>query len=127
LIVVDASAIVAALLRRGQARDRLANETLNAPHLLDSEVIEVLRRLARRDNLRSDDAERAVATWRRIAVRRYPTIGTIDRIWELRHNVSAYDSAYVALAERLDCHLITADRRLATAPGPRCTIELLPQ
>jgi len=126
LIVVDASAVVAALLRAGQARARLANAVLNAPHLLDSEIIEVLRKLARRDHLRGDDAERALATWRRIAVRRYPTIGMVDRIWELRHNVSAYDAAYIALAEQLDCHLITTDRRLAGAPGPRCTVELLP-
>jgi predicted nucleic acid-binding protein len=126
LIVVDASAVVAALLRAGQARERLANAVLNAPHLLDSEIIEVLRKLARRDHLRGDDAERALATWRRIAVRRYPTIGMIDRIWDLRHNVSASDAAYIALAEQLDCHLITADRRLAGAPGPRCTVELLP-
>jgi predicted nucleic acid-binding protein len=125
LIVVDASTVVAALLHAGAARIRLADDVFNAPHLLDSEVTEVLRRLVVRDHLRGDDAERALATWRRIAVRRYPTIGMIDRIWELRHNVSAYAAAYVALAERLDCHLITADRRLAAAPGPRCTIELL--
>jgi predicted nucleic acid-binding protein len=126
LIVVDASAVVAALLRAGAARDRLANAALNAPHLLDSEVVDVLHRLARGDRVRGDDAERALATWRRIAVSRYPTVGMIDRIWELRHNVSAYDAAYVALAEQLDCNLITADRRLAAAPGPRCSIELLP-
>jgi predicted nucleic acid-binding protein len=86
-----------------------------------------MRRLARREHVGGDDAERALAPWRHIAVRRYPTIGMIDRIWELRHNVSAYDAAYIALAEQLDCHLVTADRRLAGAPGPRCTVEVLPQ
>jgi predicted nucleic acid-binding protein len=127
VIVVDASAVVAALLRDGRARQRLAHETLNAPHLLDSEVTEVLRRLVRREDLGDDDAERALATWQQIGVSRYPTIGMITRIWELRHNVSAYDAAYIALAERLDCDLITADRRLSGAPGPGCTIEVLTQ
>lgn len=127
MIVIDASAVVAALLRAGAARHRLANDGLHAPHLLDSEVTDVLRRLVIRDNLRGDDAERALAAWRHVAVSRYPTIGMIDRIWELRHNVSAYDAAYIALAEHLDCHVVTADQRLAGTPGPRCTIELVPR
>jgi predicted nucleic acid-binding protein len=126
LIVVDASAVVAALLHAGEARNRLADDALSAPHLLDSEIAEVLRRLVRRGQVRADDATRALATWRRIAVSRYATIGMIERIWELRHNTSAYDAASIALAEQLECHLITADGRLAGAPGPRCTIEVVP-
>jgi predicted nucleic acid-binding protein len=127
VIVIDASAVVAALVRAGKARQRLANDALHAPHLLDSEVTDVLRRLVLRAVVTSNDAERALTAWRRIAVNRYPTIGMIDRIWELRHNVSAYDAAYIALAEHLDCHVVTAAQRLAGATGPRCTIELVPQ
>ena len=69
----------------------------------------------------------ALAAWRQRGLRRYPTIGLIDRIWELRHDISAYGAAYVALAEALGCNLVTADQRLAAANGPRCTIEIVPR
>jgi predicted nucleic acid-binding protein len=127
VIVVDASVAVTALLHAGPARQRLAHEALHAPHLLDSEVTDTLRRLVMRGVVAVDDAERALAAWSRIAVSRYPTVGMIRRVWELRSNVSAYDGAYVALAELLECAVVTADRRLAAATGPRCTIELVPQ
>ena len=127
MIVVDASAAVSGLLRAGPARERLAVDTLGAPHLLDIEVTDALRTLVLRQQLSAHAAEGAVAGWRQLGVRRYPTIGLIDRIWELRHNVSAYDAAYIALAEALGCHLVTADQRLATSHGPRCTIEVVPR
>lgn len=124
MIVVDASAAVAALLGSGPARERLATEALHTPHLVDIEVTDVIRKLVLRDSMTNADAERAIAVWKRIGLSRYPTVGMLDRIWELRHNVSAYDAAYIALAESLDCHVVTADRRLAAAPGPPCAIEL---
>jgi predicted nucleic acid-binding protein len=127
VIVIDASAVVAALLRAGAARRRIASDALHAPHLLDSEVTDVLRRLVMRDVVSNDDAERALGIWKRIGVKRYPTIGLIDRIWDLRHNLSAYDAAYIALAEHLDCHVVTADQRLAGATGPTCTIDVVPR
>ncbi len=65
----------------------------------------------------------ALAARKQLGLRRYPTIGLIDRVGELRHSVSAY----VALAEALGCNLVTADRRLAAANGPRCTIEIVPR
>jgi predicted nucleic acid-binding protein len=126
LIVVDASAAVSGLLRAGAARHLLSAESLHAPHLLDTEVTDALRKLVLRRSVTSTAGGRAIRAWAQLGVTRYPTIGMLDRIWELRHNVSPYDAAYVALAEALDCHLLTADRRLAAATGPRCTIELVP-
>ena len=127
MIVFDASAAVSGLLRTGAARARLASEVLHAPHVLDTEVVDVIRRLVLRRSLADGDADLALSTWKRLGIRRYPTIGLLDRVWELRHNLSACDAAYVALAEALDCHLVTADQRLAAAEGPRCTIEIVPR
>lgn len=127
MIVVDASAAVSSLLRAGIARDRLATDALHAPHVLDSEVVDVIRKLVLRTTLGTNEADTVLATWKRLGFHRYPTIGMVDRIWELRHNLSAYDAAYAALAEALDCHLVTADQRLAAATGVRCTIELVPR
>jgi predicted nucleic acid-binding protein len=126
VIVVDASAAVSGLLRAGPARSRLATDALHAPHLLDTEVTDAIRKLVVRQRLTTQEADGALAGWKQLGFHRYPTIGLIDRIWELRHNVSAYDAAYVALAEALGCHLVSADRRLAAAEGPRCTIEIVP-
>jgi len=127
VIVVDASVAISGLLREGPARDRLASDALHAPHVLDVEVLDVLRKLALRGALGAGDGAGALATWQRLGISRYAAAGMLDRMWELRHNVSAYDAAYVALAEALGCHLLTADRRLAAADGPRCTIELVPR
>jgi predicted nucleic acid-binding protein len=127
VIVVDASAAVSALLRAGAARERMSAEALHAPHLLDTEVVAALRTLVLRKSITNANAGRAIAAWTHLGLSRYPTIGLVDRIWELRSNVSAYDAAYVALAETLQCSLITADRRLAAAPGPRCAIEVIPR
>lgn len=127
MIVVDASTAVSGLLRAGPARTRLASDALYAPHLLDTEIADALRKLVLRQELTAQAAGGVLATWRRIGVHRSPTIGLIDRVWELRHNVSAYDAAYVALAEALGCNLVTADQRLAATDGPRCTIEIVPR
>ena len=127
MIVVDASTAVSGLLRAGPARSRLAGHALHAPHLLDTEVSDAIRKLVLRQRLTADEAGGALAGWKLLGLHRYPTIGLIDRIWELRHNVSAYDAAYIALAEALGCNLVTADQRLASASGPRCTIEIVPQ
>ena len=127
MIVVDASAAVSGLLHAGAARDCLTTEALHAPHVLDTEVTDVIRKMVLRRTLSGDVAWRALAAWKRLGLRRYPTIGMLERIWDLRDNVSAYDAAYVALAEALGCHLITADQRLAIADGLRCTIEIVPR
>jgi len=124
-MVADASAIVGGLLRSGPARNRLGDGAVHVPHLVDTEVADAIRKLVLRDQLGTTDAKRALATWQRFGVQRQPTVRMIDRIWELSDNVSAYDAAYISLAEGLQCNLLTADRRLASATGPRCTIEVV--
>ena len=127
MIVVDASAAVRALLHDGEARRYLSTESLAAPHLVDAEVIQALRRLVARGLVSETDAGRAVRQWSQLGLTRLSVDGLISRIWALRHNLSAYDASYVALAEALDCPLLTADVRLAGAPGPGCPITLVPQ
>jgi len=127
VFVADASAIVAALVHSGPARDRLGSETVHVPHLADSEIIDVVRKLVLRNELRAAAAKRALDVWRRFGVSRWPSVGLYERIWELRDNLSAYDATYIALAEALDARLLTADARLAAAPGSRCPIEVVPR
>jgi len=122
---VDASAAVAALLNAGPARRALASDQLHAPHLVDSEVVSALRRHVGTARLAPDDAWRALDTWRRLGLTRYAVIGVIQRVWELRDNLSAYDASYVALAEQLGCALLTCDGRLGNAPRLRCPITVV--
>lgn len=125
MIVVDASAAVLGLLNDGDARACLADEPFACPHLADSEVVHALRGQARRGALDAADAERLIATWARLGMRRISVVGVLERIWELRENLSAYDATYVAVAEALDAPLLTADARLARAPGPTCPITVV--
>lgn len=127
MIVVDASATVSALLNAGPARRALAGEQLHAPHLVDWEVANALRRGVAARRLEADAAWTALDRWRRLGVTRYPVTGFLDRVWELGENISAYDASYVALAELLDCSLLTADARLGRAPGTRCPITVVPR
>ena len=127
MIVVDASAALAALLNAGPARRALATEQLHAPHLIDSEVANALRRETAARRLDPDAAWAALDAWRRLGMTRYPAHSLLDRIWELRDNLSAYDATYVALAELLDCSLLTADSRLGRAPGTGCPITVVPR
>ena len=126
MIVVDASAAVLALLDSGEARRRLTTNRLAAPHLVDAEVLQTMHKLVVRGSLTAGDAERSVHRWTRLEVQRFPMVWLARRIWALRHNVTAYDACYVALAEALDCSLLTADARIALAPGPECSIIVLP-
>ena len=127
MIVIDASAAVSALLNAGPARHALAAEQVHAPHLVDSEVANALRRGVAARRLEADAAWTALDRWRRLGVTRYPVLGLLGRVWELRENVSAYDASYIALAELLDCSLLTADARLGRAPGTRCPITVVPR
>jgi predicted nucleic acid-binding protein len=129
VIVVDASVIVTALADDGadgdRARQRLRGERLVAPHVIDVEVVSAWRRLAaagRIDARRAELALRDLVALRLERVRHGPLL---ERCWELRANVTIYDAAYLALAERLNTTLLTADRRLADAPGRRCPVEVL--
>ena len=125
MIVVDASAAVLALLNDGDARARLENGALAVPHLADSEIVQALRSQVRRGDIGTDDAQRALDVWAQLGIQRLGSVGMLQRMWELRDNLSAYDATYVALAEALDCPLLTADQRLAGAPSPNCPITLV--
>ncbi len=125
MIVVDASAAVLALVNAGDARRRLQVEELHAPGLVDSEVVHVIRRQERAGMLGSTEAARVIDTWRRLGIRRHSVQGQIERIWELRHNLTGYDATYVALAEGLGCELVTADRRLTGTPKLSCPVTLV--
>jgi predicted nucleic acid-binding protein len=129
MIVLDASAAVAALIDdEGGATARLhmaAATQRHAPHVLDLEVANALRKLALRARISGELASAALAHFRRIDITRYPHEPLLDRIWELRHQVTPYDAVYIALAETLDVPLVTFDGRLAAAPGITCEVALL--
>lgn len=127
MIVIDASAAVLGLLNDGDARSLLREGAVACPHLADSEVAHALRAQVLRGDVEADDARRAIETWGRLGIERIGAQGLLPRIWELRDNVSAYDATYVAVAEALEAPLVTADGRLARAPGPRCTISVVPR
>lgn len=127
MIVVDASTALSALLNAGPARETLAREQLHAPHLIDSEVASGLRRQVTTGRIAAAEAWAALSTWGRLGCTRYAVHGLLERIWALRDNLSAYDAGYVALAESLDCTLVTADGRISRAPGIRCPITVVPR
>lgn len=126
MIVVDASAAIAALLNAGAARDLLGDEQLHAPHLVDHEVASALRRRVLAGALFAEAGWALLDTWRRLALTRYPVFTLLERVWELRENLSAYDASYVALAEGLGCALVTADSRVSRAPGLTCPVTVVP-
>lgn len=127
MIVVDASAAVSGLLNDGAARRVLGAEQAHVPHLIDAEVTSAIRRRTLAGQISDGAGWAALDTWRRLAATRYPVQALLDRVWQLRTNLSAYDACYVALAEALDCALLTADGRLARAPGIRCPVTVVPQ
>lgn len=127
MIVVEASAALSALLNDGPARQLLAAEQLHAPHLIDSEVASGLRRAVAGGQLAADNGWAALDAWRHLATTRYAVHPLLDRVWQLRDNLSAYDAGAVALAEALNCSLVTADARLSRAPGIRCPITVVPR
>jgi len=129
VIVLDASAAVDWLLQtsagqRIENRIYAHNESLHTPHLLDLEVTQVLRRLVREGALSAHRANEAIRDLLDLRITRYPHFVLLPRIWQLRHNFSAYDAAYIVLAEKLGGALVTRDRRLAAPTGHAATIEL---
>jgi predicted nucleic acid-binding protein len=127
VIVVDASAAIAGLLNDGPARSRLAAEQLHIPHLIDTEVAGGLRRLVIARRITEKQGWATLDIWRRLGATRYPAHGLLERIWALRDNLTADDAGYVALAEQLGCSVVTADARLAAAPGIHCPVTLVPR
>ncbi len=130
MIVVDASAVIEVLFRTEvapQIEKRIfeSTQTLHAPHLLDLEVAQVLRRYAAAGNIQADRGLEALTDLADLPITRYPHDPFLPRIWELRHNLTAYDAVYVALAETLSAPLLTRDARLASASGNRAVIEVV--
>lgn len=125
MIVIDASAAVLGLLNDGDARATLAEDAVVCPHLADSEVAHALRSQVLRGAVEVSAAEQALDVWARLGLRRVGVSGLLVRIWQLRDSLTAYDASYVAVAEGLEVPLVTADARLARAPGPRCPITVV--
>lgn len=130
MIVVDASALLEVLLRTPAARKVESwlfdsRETLHAPHLLDVEVAQVIRRYAAKGEIDTERGRAALADLADFPLRRYPHDFLLPRVWELRNNLTAFDAVYVALAEALDVALLTRDQRLATASGHHARVELV--
>ena len=130
MIVLDASAALELLLRTpaaGVVERRIFSrgQSLHAPHLIDVEVAQVLRRYAASGELDSGRCRDALEDLADLPLTRYPHDLLLPRIWELRENLTAYDAAYVALAEALDAPLLTCDRKLSRASGVRARVELV--
>jgi predicted nucleic acid-binding protein len=129
VIVLDASAAIDWLLQTtaGQLIEKRIysrNESLAAPHLLDLEVTQVLRRLVRSAEVSTKRAEEAIHDLLELRIARYPHHLFLQRIWQLRNNLSAYDAVYVGLAESLRATLITRDLRLGSASGHAAVVEV---
>ena len=129
MIVLDASAAIDWLLQtaagqRIEKRIFSHGESLHAPHLLDLEVAQVLRRLVRGGEVSGPRADQAIEDISDLRITRYPHFVFLSQIWRLRQNLSAYDAAYVALADKLGATLITRDTRLASASARRLSIEV---
>jgi len=129
VLVADASVLALAVVDAdgdgARIRQRFRGETIAGPDLLRLEVVSVLRRQVRTGSLTDAEAGAAIAALLDLPIVVFPTAPLLIRAWELRHNLSSYDACYVALAEAIGCPLLTADQRLAAAPGPRCPIEVV--
>jgi len=130
VIVLDASAVLEILLYTPvgvalQGRIIARGESLHAPHLLDVEVAQVLRRYVRVQAITEQRARGALADLADLRLRRYPHSPLLPRAWELRDNLTAYDAIYVALAEAVAAPLVTRDRRLASSAGHRAEVQVV--
>ena len=130
MIVLDASAAIDWLLQTAtgqhiENRIYSRGESLHAPHLLDLEVAQVLRRLVRESTVSALRADHALQDLLSLRLTRYPHFAFLPDVWRMRHNLTAYDAVYVALADKLGATLITRDARLASASAAHgVTIEL---
>lgn len=130
MIVVDASLALAVLFRTpagvvGERELFAPGETLHAPHVIDVEIAQVLRRYARTSQIAPARLAAALSDWTAFRVTRYPHDWMLGRIWALRDNITAYDAAYIALAEAMDAPLLTCDARLTAAPGHTAKVRLI--
>jgi predicted nucleic acid-binding protein len=130
VIVLDASVVLELLLGTATGREvaeRIADPDvgLHAPHLVDVEVAQALRRYVMGGEVDEDLAADALADLRSLDMERHPHEPLLTRVWALRENLTAYDAVYVALAEALETTLLTCDRRIGRAPGMRGRVEVL--
>ncbi|MCY3880760.1 MAG: type II toxin-antitoxin system VapC family toxin [Chloroflexi bacterium] len=132
MIVIDASVVVDMFLGEGGlAGDELGarisrGEEIGAPHLLDAEVAQALRRLSMHGEMAIDRAHASVGEVVSLPIRRYSHGWLLRRAFELRDNATVYDALYLSLAEALDVPLLTCDARLRDVPGCHATVEVLP-
>jgi predicted nucleic acid-binding protein len=130
LIVVDASVVLELLLNTAAApaiarRLLKPTQTMHAPHLLDLEIAQVLRRYVLSGEMDADRAHMAMLDLLDLPIHRYPHHVWLPRVWELRSNLTAYDAAYVSLAESLRAPLLTRDERMARASGHSAKVEVV--
>jgi predicted nucleic acid-binding protein len=130
VIVLDASALLEFLLQtplgaRVEGRVFRGEDEIHAPHLVDVEVAQGLRRLVRAGEVPSERASEAIADLADLDLHRHPHLDLLARVWKLRENITAYDAVYVALAEALGASLVTCDAALAKAPGHRVRIDVI--
>ena len=129
MLVVDASVIAPAVADGGTdgdvCRARIKGQVLAAPDLLRVEAMSVIRRQLANRALTPQQADNAIEDLLKLPIIVYPTAPLLRRGWELRDNATAYDACYVALAEALDCPMLTADQRLASAPGTHRKFDVL--
>ena len=130
MIVLDASAAIEWLLQspaatRIEKRLFSPSQSLHAPHLLDVEVAQVLRRYVREKIISAQRGQEALEDLADMPLSRYPHDFLIPRVWELHATLTAYDAVYVALAELLDAPLLTCDAKIASAPGHAANVELV--
>ena len=129
MLVVDASVIAPAIADGGPdgeaCRAWIKGQSLAAPDLLRVEAVSVIRRQRANGALSATQANNAIDDLMNLPIAVYPTAALLRRAWELRDNATAYDACYVALAEALGCALVTADQRLANAPGARCQFDIV--
>jgi predicted nucleic acid-binding protein len=124
-VVVDASALVDAILDARRFAARIATYRLHAPVTIDAEVVQWVRKRWLLKQLSDRNAEAAIEAFQAHPIIRYAIVPLVGRMWAIRQNVTAYDASYVALAESLNIPLITRDRRLAHSSGHTARIELL--
>jgi predicted nucleic acid-binding protein len=130
VIVLDASAVIEWLLRtdkglRIEALIFSRANTLHAPHLLDVEAAHALRRYVREREVTEARAEQLLQNLVELRILRHRHTSLLNRVWELRHHLTAYDAVYVALAEALDASLLTCDAKIAAAPGHHAIVEVV--
>jgi predicted nucleic acid-binding protein len=130
VIVVDASALLEFLLQtplgtRIEARLFREEDELHAPHAVDVEVVQGLRRLVRTGEVSPGRAEEAIEDLTDLDLHRHPHLDLVGRAWKLRENITTYDAIYVALAEAIEAPIVTCDSPLAKAPGHRARIEVV--